>query len=127
MTSVKIYAVRDRATGKFYRSYAVRRYAGTGWEDNIADAKLYTKPGPAKGCVTALSRLRTPIDAEVVELTAMTDADRRDSSQRVALAALLEATLKLTEVDQWIKDGGSLEELTVMFNALVAEVRTRTV
>lgn len=63
--SLTVYAVRN-ANGEFYRSYAVQKRPGA-WVENIADAKVYTKRGPAQGQVTRFQKR-----GERVELVALT-------------------------------------------------------
>jgi hypothetical protein len=48
------YTVRSDK-GRYWRSYAVQGRSGA-WVDNVADAKVYTKRGPAQGMVTRFTR-----------------------------------------------------------------------
>ena len=64
--TLKVYAVRNEKD-EFYRSYAVQKRSGA-WVKDIADAKVYTKPGPANGMVTRFKR--QGLEVELVTLVA---------------------------------------------------------
>jgi hypothetical protein len=81
------YAVRNDK-GEYYRMYDKNR--STGWKKDLADAKLWTRIGPAKGKITALSHGKGPIP-ELVEFIVR---EVRVVDQRVRVA---EAKRKLEE------------------------------
>ena len=63
---LELYAVRN-VKGEFYRSYAAGG-RNKKWVKDIADAKVYTKRGPAQGLVTRLKN--EGLDVELVTLIA---------------------------------------------------------
>lgn len=48
---LNFYAVRSQ-DGKWFRSKGQHSYRPSSWVDNITEAKIYSKPGPAKAQVT---------------------------------------------------------------------------
>jgi hypothetical protein len=62
--TLEVFAVRNEK-GEFYRSYSVQKRSGA-WVKNIADAKVYTKKGPAQGLVTRFKN-----DGVTVELVTL--------------------------------------------------------
>jgi hypothetical protein len=57
------YAIRNEK-GQYWRTYD--KYRSPGWKDNLEDAKLWTRIGPAKAKITALSHGKGPVP-ELVE------------------------------------------------------------
>lgn len=81
---LKLYAIKSK-NGKWYKSRG-RSGFGYRWVDDIADARIYNKPGPAKGIVTHWGKNypehETP---DLVEITC-TDFKVIDQSDRVKSA-----------------------------------------
>jgi len=75
------YAVRNHE-GKYYRTYDKNR--SSGWKDNLEDAKLWTRIGPARAKITALSHGRGPVP-ELVEFV-VREVNVVDQTARVAAA-----------------------------------------
>jgi hypothetical protein len=77
------YAVRNEK-GQFYRTYDKNR--SSGWKDELEDAKLWTRIGPAKSKITALSNENPKLPVpELVEFV-VREVKVVDQRARVAVA-----------------------------------------
>ncbi len=78
--TVVFYAVRN-TKGEYYgTSSALKR----GWQPNISDAKVYSKPGPAKTLITTLA-IKEETTPDLVELV-VTKVNVINQTKRVAVA-----------------------------------------
>ena len=82
---LKFYAVQNR-DGMFFRSKGYGGYGET-WVDSLAKAKVYTRPGPARGQVTFFANnypkfgIPTLIELHVTKMILITETDRVKKSQ----------------------------------------------